>query len=491
MHLTRGENLMADVLIIDDDLLLCKILSDEINKLGHSPTFVLNLRDGLQLAGSRAFDVIMLDVQLPDGNGIEQIPRLLNLSTSPDVIIMTAAGDPDGAEISIKCGAWDYIQKPASAKAMMLPLIRALEYRAEKNKKLSLITLDRKGIIGESPALRKCLELVAHAAATDANVLITGETGTGKELLSRAIHRNSSRKNQAFVIVDCSVIPENLVESLLFGHEKGAFTSAEKSKSGLIKQADKGTLFLDEVGELPLGVQKSFLRVLQERRFRPVGSKKEEKSDFRLIAATNRDLEDMARQGKYREDLLYRLNSFLITAPPLRERKEDISELAISFVTGACRNANITTKGFSSEFLEFLNTYDWPGNIRELFNVLNSSLAAAVNNDILYPYHLPVSIRARIVRKAVKPRDEGIKGTRRDQQMSPHPEGFNMVGGSSIDSYKAFKTQLIERGEKEYFFSLARIAEGNSQNACHLSGLSRSRLYHFLKKYSISLSDFA
>lgn len=211
---------MATILIIDDDRVFCDVLSRAVSRLGHNSTFALTLKDGLETVLSQDFDVVMLDVQLPDGNGITAIPRIREMPSPPEVIIITGSGDPDGAELAIKCGAWDYIEKPASADAMTLPLIRALEYRKEKQAKAPLTALDRKEIIGDSPKMKACLDLVAQAANSDINVLITGETGTGKELLARTIHQNSPRNNEPFIVIDCSVLPEPLVESLLFVHEK-------------------------------------------------------------------------------------------------------------------------------------------------------------------------------------------------------------------------------------------------------------------------------
>ncbi|MBW1779643.1 MAG: sigma-54-dependent Fis family transcriptional regulator [Deltaproteobacteria bacterium] len=473
---------MASVLIIDDDRVFCDVLSRAVNQLGHHTSFSLSLKDGLDMADSREFDVIMLDVQLPDGNGIEAIPLIRETASPPEVIIITGSGDPDGAELSIKCGAWDYIEKPASVQAMTLPLIRALEYRKEKSDKKRLTTLDRKGIVGESVKMRSCLDLAAQAANSDVNALITGETGTGKELFAKAIHLNSARAMEPFIVVDCGAIPEAIVESLLFGHEKGSFTGAEKSRIGLIKHADGGTLFLDEVGELPLSLQKAFLRVLQEHRFRPIGSKTEHHSNFRLVAATNRHLEEMVKEGKFREDLLYRLQSFIIHLPPLRERPEDIMDLVMYHAARICENSNIMTKGFSPDFFEILRAYHWPGNVRELFNAVHSALTTAANEPVLYPRHLPVQIRAKVARENVS----------KEQKPQSHKEDINddevFPINESLVTYKDYRTRLLENGEKRYFTTIASMARGNVKEACQLSGLSKSRLYYFLKKYGISLS---
>lgn len=473
---------MANVLIIDDDRVFCDVLTRAINRLGHHTSFSLTLKEGLEMAFSQEFDAIMLDVQLPDGNGIKAIKQIRKMSSPPEVIIITGSGDPDGAELSIKWGAWDYIEKPSSADAMTLPLIRALEYRKEKKDKTAFITLDRKEIVGNSQKMRACLDLVAQAANSDVNVLITGETGTGKELFARAIHKNSPRAKEPFIVVDCSVMPESIVESLLFGHQKGTFTGAEKDRTGLIKQADGGTLFLDEVGELPSSIQKAFLRVLQEHRFRPLGSKKEEYSNFRLVVATNRNLDEMVQKRKFREDLLYRLQSFVIRTPLLMEHQEDIKDLAMYHVARICEESQMMAKGFSPDYFEVLRSYQWPGNVRELFNALHSALTAAADEPVLYPSHLPVYIRARVARDSVR------------KECNPPEEKESNIGEiiPSIEDlipFKEYKTRLLENGEEKYFTHIAFIAKGNANEACRISGLSKSRLYYFLQKYGITLSN--
>ncbi len=288
---------MANVLIIDDDKLICDWIANVVTRLGHQAVSTHLLREGLRKVQSASFDVVFLDVQMPDGSGLESMSKIKAARSSPEIIVITGLGHPDEAELAIQSGAWDYLEKPASFEAIKLPLLRALEYRAERRSGATTV-LKRSGIIGDSEKITACLELLAQAATSDANVLITGETGTGKELFAKVVHSNSCRAKRNFVVVDCTALPETLVESVLFGHARGAFTGAETSEEGLIKQADGGTLFLDEIGELPLLIQKKFLRVIQEHRFRPVGGRREIESDFRLVAATNRNLEIMVQAGK-------------------------------------------------------------------------------------------------------------------------------------------------------------------------------------------------
>jgi two-component system NtrC family response regulator len=289
---------------------------------------------------------------------------------------------------------------------MSLPVLRALEYRAKKSqkeKRLGLLKETFHVVTGSSARMRACLDVVALASRSEANVLISGETGTGKELFAWAIHNNSARAKNQFVVVDCASLPPSLVESTLFGYEKGAFTGADRPHKGLIKRADGGTLFLDEVGELPLSIQKSFLRVLQERKFRPLGGEQEVLSDFRLIAATNRNLDQMAEHRQFRKDLLFRLRAFGIELPLLRERPEDIPEISEQHMKRLCRIYKTTEKGFSSDFFITLARYDWPGNVRELVNALERAISAAREEPILFPKHLPTYIRVQVARsKAIQ-----------------------------------------------------------------------------------------
>ena len=312
---------MAHVLIIDGDRTVCDTIAAAVLQIGHEVCCAFSFQEGLKESLEKDFAVVLVDVQLPDGSGLDLLLHLRRKIPCPEVIIMTGHGDPDGAELAIKNGAWDYIQKPAALDNIALRLTRTLQYQEEKKKRGLPVALIRKGIIGNSHAIKESLDLVAQAASSNANALITGETGTGKELVATAIHKNSPRSNRNFVVVDCSALPGTLVETMLFGHEKGAYTGADRAQGGLIAQADNGTLFLDEIGELPMNIQKAFLRVIQERRYRPIGGKKEIDSNFSLIAATNRNLDEMVRRGKFREDLLYRLRTIQIPLAPLREHK--------------------------------------------------------------------------------------------------------------------------------------------------------------------------
>jgi two-component system NtrC family response regulator len=471
---------MGKVLVIDDDPEICDAIASAVTRMGHEIACSLTLADGLEKAGSGSFDIVLLDVRLPDGDGLEALPVIQKVSPKPEVVIMTGFGNPDGAELAIKNGAWDYLEKPVSLKAIRLVLNRALQYQEEQKRRKGPTSLDRRGIVGDSPALRERLDLLAQAADSDISVLITGETGTGKELFALAIHKNSQRVAKSFVVVDCTALPKTLVESVLFGHEKGAYTGADQASDGLIKQADGGTLFLDEVGELPLEIQKKFLRVLQERSFRPVGSKREQKSDFRLIAATNQDLEELLERGNFREDLLFRLRAMTIALPSLKERREDIKPLALHHISRLCERYRTDTKGFSPDFFEMLSSYDWPGNVRELNQSLESALASAGPNPMLFPKDLPDAIRAKIVRKTVGDIEANIE--------PPMPEDWALKEtdpSGRLPKIQDVRATAIADAEQKYLKELLTRTSGNIQEACRISGLSRSRLYTLLKQHGI------
>ncbi|MBE0599245.1 MAG: sigma-54-dependent Fis family transcriptional regulator [Desulfuromonadales bacterium] len=466
---------MASILIIDDDDLMVSSLELMVKRMGHQAVSTSSLREGIGLAESRGFDVVFLDIRMPDGNGLEALPRIAEAGSAPEVIIITGFGGPEGAELAIRSGAWDYIEKGSSVKEMTLSLERALQYRKEKkaeNRNQSVIALKREDIYGNSPKLRACLNLVAQAAGSDANILITGETGTGKELFARAIHQNSPRAGNAFVVVDCAALPETLAESLLFGHERGSFTGADRSQEGLVRQANGGTLFLDEVGELPLSLQKTFLRVLQERRFRPLGSTHEVESDFRLVAATHRDLDEMVANNQFRSDLLFRLRAFTIELPPLRERAEDIKELVRCHLDRLCEGYGLASKGFSPEFLDALLAYQWPGNVRELANTLVRSFSSARFEPTLYPKHLPPDIRVQVMKDSARSAEAG------ESVHSSEP-------ARRLPSFHDFRETAFSQAEKNYLHDLMSLAEDNIPEACRLSGLSQSRLYALLKKHRI------
>lgn len=462
---------MNTVLIIDDDVQLCQMLAASIERMGHAAASAPSIHEGLAQAHAVMPDVVFLDVLLPDGNGLDAVQLLRRAPSAPEIVLMTGRGDVDSAELATRRGAWSYIVKGPSVTPILNALSNVLDYRSEKMESAGEIAPASEGIIGMSYQLRACVSLATQAARSDATVLISGETGTGKELFARAIHNHSLRRAGNFVVVDCAALPDTLVESILFGHTKGAFTGAHREQDGLVKQADGGTLFLDEVGELPLSLQRPFLRVLQEHRFRPVGSDDEAQSDFRLIAATNRDLEAMVRESLFRQDLLYRLRTFELHLPPLREREDDIERIVLHYVTRICERYGMEPKRISPEFLEMLNLYTWPGNVRELLHAVERAIVSTQHQETLFARHLPEGIRVAVARQTTS--------DRLSNKVAPAQAPTVAL------SLKQVRDAAADAAEKGYLSNLMNVTRGDTSQACLISGLSRSRLYALLKKHEI------
>lgn len=452
----------AKVLIVDDDQIFCRMLEDLLQRMGHASRICHRVDACRRELEQNRWDLVLLDVGLPDGSGLTLLPWIRQLAKAPEVIIITGDGDADGAELAVNNGAWDYLLKTAAFERINLIVARALEYHRTTLQLRAIKTLDPSGIIGNSPALQRSLDLVSQAALNDFNVLITGETGTGKELFARAIHANSSRGAAKLVVVDCAALPQNLVESVLFGHVKGAFTGADKEASGLFREADGGTLFLDEVGELPQDLQRIFLRALQEKSFRPVGASREEPSDFRLIAATNKDLDLLIDKGNFREDLLFRLRSMSIHLPPLRHRMEDLPELASHYIGTLSGHS----KKLSKEFLSALAVHDWPGNVRELQHVLESTIASSMDEKNLIIQHLPANLRVMLARKGMEAREEMNDS---DPIHGPQP---------TIREYRLLQ-------DRKYLSRLIKEVNNDMQAAARRAGLSVSRLYSLLREHGL------
>lgn len=476
---------MANVLIIDDDIEIGSMLADLVTSVNHQAEHVTTLSAGVEQALAGNFDVVFLDVRMPDGCGLDVIPQILSTELPPEIIVITGQGDSADAETAIKKGAWDYIQKPLSPKRIIQPLNRILEYRdGIRSVSRPDTKLKREEIVGNSPAIKDCLAAVAKAAHSNANVLITGETGTGKELFARAIHNNSDRRDKNFIVIDCAALPETLAESALFGHEKGAFTGADRTARGLISLADGGTLFLDEVGEMNLSLQKVFLRVLQERKFRPVGSKTEISSDFRLIAATNRNPTSMVKEILFREDLLYRLNAIPIKLPPLRERKEDIEELASRYIKRVCLSLSCEPKDYSREFISNLQNYDWPGNIRQLVNTIESAVSEAFYEPTLFTKHLPHEIRIKAVTSTIK-QPEALEQDEADLPEVELPSPAATDAATQMPTFKDYRRTVLQQAERAYLKRLMKYTHGNIKKSCAISGLGRTRLYTLLKDHDV------
>jgi two-component system, NtrC family, response regulator len=474
---------MGKVLIIADEGALVQSVAVLLEPIGHTLFFASDLSKGWSLAIENRVDAVLLTAQLADGDGLALLPRLKQLPERPEVVVIDLVGDPRTAEFALRNDIWDYLAVDSDARPIAFSLDQALQYREEQADVEAPIPIKRERIVGNSPEMKACFALLGQAAASDANVLIVGETGTGKELFARAIHSNSPRArsrsldpairtsnpraDKNFVVVDCTALPETLVESVLFGHARGAFSGADRDHDGLIAQAHNGTLFLDEVGELPLGTQKAFLRVLQERHYRPVGGKKELESNFRLIAATNRSLEQMVEEGAFRKDLLFRLRSLTIELPPLRKRPHDIADMVRFHTNRLCESYGLIPKGFSMELLDQMTSYDWPGNVRELVHTIDAMLAVAGNEPTLHPKHLPVHLRVLVAcNQLCEPR-------------------VTIVSKNTDGSLPDFKTYR-EQAERKYLMDLLQVTERNIPKACGLSGISRSRLYEMLSKYELT-----
>lgn len=459
---------MGRILIVDDDPDIREVLAIRAVRLGHEAEVATVLDDGLKAVATGTYDLVFLDVRLPDGNGLEAISTIKRAASRPEVVIITGVGDGQGAELAMTHGAWDYLQKPILKTDFELQVKRALDYRRKKTPVESVTHhFDRRRIIGNSTRMAHAINQAAQCAISDANVLVTGRTGTGKEVFAQAIHENSPRRKASFIVVDCAALPEHLVESVLFGHSKGAFTSADQSRTGLVKQADGGTLFLDEIGELPPAVQKSFLRVIQERKFRPVGADRELRSDFRLISATNRNLDQMANEGRFREDLLFRIKTVHIDLPDLNSRAKDINALILHYIHATCQRYGIDTKGFVPEFFEVLETYDWPGNVRELINVIENAIVDSGNDPVLYPANLPAHIRSSHIKRQLQ-------------------DTASYSGNGMLPPFKEAIESAKTAAEESYLKRLMVQAAADIEDASRISRLSRSRLYALLKKYALT-----
>jgi DNA-binding NtrC family response regulator len=389
---------MASVLVIHERGDICDLMCPVVETAGHGCVALPSCSEALEALKTAAHDIVILDIDITE-NPEQAIPALASVGCRPSILVISNGNDPENLERAIRAGAWDVLCTPFTHDELVQAVNRCLFHRRARNGKKTNGEFRRDAILGGSSCLEHCLENIATVAQTSASVLILGETGTGKELFANAIHENSSRAGGNFIVVDCTNIPKTLAESLLFGHERGSFTGAADSREGLFKQADGGTIFLDEIGDLDLDVQKSLLRVLQEHKFRPLSSKREVTSDFRLVAATNRDLEAMVRKGEFRKDLYHRLRTRVIHLPPLRERKEDILPIANFHVRTICDELGCPEKEISYELHHALTLYDWPGNVRELINTLHAAVHNGFGEARLYPQHLPLDIRARVLPK--------------------------------------------------------------------------------------------
>lgn len=384
----------AHILVVDDDLSHCTIIQALMKGWGYQVSLAHNGLEAIEQVKQIPFDLILTDVRMSEMDGIEALKAIKAYNPAIPILVMTAYSNVESAVEAIKAGAYDYLTKPLDFDMLQLTIERALEHtqlKAENNNLKQQLTFDNQNMIGRSPQMRRLMEMIAMIAPSEATVLICGESGTGKELIARSVHANSLRKERPLVIVNCAALSESLLESELFGHEKGAFTGADKRREGRFMEADKGTLFLDEIGEVSLLMQAKLLRAIQEREIQRVGSNQTLSVDVRLIAATNRNLKADVEAGKFRQDLYYRLNVMTIDSPPLRERSEDIPPLAMFFLEKYANRNRKTVKGFTPQAMDILLKYNWPGNVRELENTVERAVIL-LTGDFISEKELPLNI---------------------------------------------------------------------------------------------------
>ena len=375
------------LLVVDDDQNHREMLRTLLEEWGYATVGAGSGEAAVALCQEQPFDLILMDVRMSGMSGIEATRAIKAYNPAIPIVIMTAYSDVENAVEALKTGAYDYLTKPLAFDALRPALERALDHAALRDEVRVLrdnlsSSFDTKNVIGKSPAMRQLLSMVSAIAPSEATVLITGESGTGKEVAARLIHANSNRRKGPYVAVNCAALSEALLESELFGHEKGAFTGAEKRREGRFLAADKGTIFLDEVGEIPLAMQVKLLRVIQERELQRVGGDQTIKVDVRILAATNRDLKQEVEEGRFRQDLYYRLNVVALQLPPLRERKEDIPLLAMHFLKMFAEKNSKAVKGFTPAAMDRLLKYSWPGNVRELENAVERAVVLLIGEYV-------------------------------------------------------------------------------------------------------------
>ena len=452
------------ILVVDDELSMRELLEYMLNREGYQVTCAEDGRKAIRLLEKNQYDLLLCDIKLGDITGLDVLRASQKSSQDTVVILISAYASTETAVEAMNEGAYDYVPKPFDKDELLQTVAKALDIRTVEHEKQLLNDQLRENlhfglIVGTSPAMRHIYKLILQVAKTKTNVMITGESGTGKELIAKAVHQESDRSDQPFVVINCGGIPETLMESELFGHKKGSFTGATSDKKGLFEEAHKGTIFLDEIGELSISVQVKLLRAVQEKVFKAVGSTEDISVDIRILSATNKNLEKEVIAGNFREDLFYRLNVIEIKVPPLRERKADLRPLSQYFLEKYSREMGKEITKFSSYAIDMLNKYDFPGNIRELENLLERSVALSTTNIIL-PDSLALSIHKR---RWI----EGFKDRRFDLDDVPR--------GVSLDI-------ILEEIERAYLKKALDCSNGNKNKAAELLGISfRSLRYRFDK----------
>lgn len=457
----------AHILVVDDELSMREFLDVLLSREGYRITCAENGNKALELLTQEQFDLLLLDIRLGDMSGIEVLKAAKAKHPQTIVIMISAYASAETAVEAMNEGAYDYVPKPFDKDELSQTIARALDFKTLEHEKEVMNGELKKNllfgrIVGTSPGMRQIYDMVRQVAQTRTNILITGESGTGKELIAQSIHEQSDRRDQPFVVINCGGIPESLMESELFGHKKGAFTGATQDKSGLFEAADKGTIFLDEIGELSMPIQVKLLRGVQERVFKPVGGNEDIAVDIRIVSATNKKLEDEVIAGRFREDLFYRLNVIEIKVPPLRERKGDIRALAQHFLEKYAKEMGKSVTKISSYAIDMLNRYDFPGNVRELENLMERSVALS-NTNILLPDSLALSLHKR---RWI----EGLGNKRFDIDDVAH--------GINLDD-------VLDDIERMYIKKALDLTDGNKQKSAELLGITHRSIRHRLKKLEI------
>lgn len=461
------------VLIVDDETELRKSVATVLTTTLPNYQFQIsecdNGRQALDAVKTSDFDLILMDVRMPEMNGLEALEEIKNHDPRTFVVIMTAHSNLQDAVTAIKCGAYDYVEKPVNPDKLAEIVTKAIETQ----EMVSSLAISRpifdddveSEFVGSGGKMHGVFDLINRLSKVDTTVLIRGENGTGKELVARAIHYNSPRKHGEFVAINCGAIPENLMESELFGHEKGSFTGAFERKIGKFQQANKGTIFLDEIAELRLDMQVKLLRVLQERKFVPVGGNREVATTARIVAATNRNLEKMIEEGTFREDLFYRLNVMPIFMPPLRDRLDDMESLVHYFTRKFNRKHNRTMDGIKADAVLALKSYRWPGNIRELENVIERAFIIENSNQI-----------------SLSSLPENVLAAKSEEDQVSFPSGYS--GPLDFDRFK-------EMTEKEFIVQALKANRGRINQTVAHANIPKNTLLRKIKKYGIVVRDLA
>jgi two-component system response regulator AtoC len=461
----------AKILVVDDDAVARELLMESLRKEGYDVEAASGGLEAIQRGREKQFDLVLTDLRMGTVDGLSVLREYKQFSPETSIVLLTAFGSMEGAIEAIRLGAYDYLAKPFKREDVTLVVRRSLEHSrlVRENTRFREELRDRHDLsrlVGSSPPMLEVYKLVARVSTGKSTVLLEGESGTGKELIARAIHYNSSRRDKTFVPINCAALPEPLLESELFGHEKGAFTGAGAAKPGLFETAHEGTIFLDEIGEIGPTLQAKLLRAIQEHEVRHVGGMAPLKVDVRVIAATNRSLAGQVKEGRFREDLFYRLNVVRIVLPPLRERREDIPMLAQHFLQKCSTGRSQPIRGFVPDTMVLLRRYHWPGNVRELENVIERAISLA-HGPLILPEDLPEAVRLG-------------------------PEGVNRnVESVTVEDGREDGTELVtlEQLEKRYLMRVLRETGGNKVRAAKILGIDRRTLYRMAERFGLDLGE--